>query len=291
MANDPKLLWDKCLNIIQENVTEQQYTTWFKPITFQSYEKPALMVQVPSPFVYEYLEEHYVNLLRCVLIRVFGAGTQLMYRIEADKTNNITMDLEASKRAVSVSDCASTSKNIAITNPITNVSNRDFCSQLNPNYNFENFIEGNSNKLTCSVGQAVAKQPAHTAFNPFFIFGPSGVGKTHLLNAIGIKIKELHPNLRVLYVSAHLFQVQYTDSVRNNTVNDFINFYQTIDVLLIDDIQEFTALTKDTKYILPHLQPSASKWATTCTYIRPTANCAARHGRTTHHSFQMGIAY
>lgn len=116
--------------------------------------------------------------------------------------------------------------------------------QLNRNYSFENFIEGVSNKLPRSVGQAIAEHPKQSTFNPLFIYGASGVGKTHLVNAIGAKIKELHPTKRVLYVSAHLFQVQYTDSVRKNTVNDFINFYQTIDVLIIDDVQEFASLTK-----------------------------------------------
>ena len=110
---------------------------------------------------------------------------------------------------------------------------------LNPEYNFETFIEGYSNKLSRSVAEAVALNPAKTIFNPLFLYGASGVGKTHLANAIGTKIKELYPEKRVLYVSAHLFQVQYTDSVRNNTTNDFINFYQTIDILIIDDIQEF----------------------------------------------------
>lgn len=244
MESSPQVLWERCLQIIKENVTEQQYKTWFTPIICSSYEQETVTVQVPSQFVYEYLEEHYVNLLRRVLNRVFGAGTKLLYRVEADKTNNITVDLEASPRPVAA----------AAPRPVTNANKapnvlqapmpQDLDPQLNPNYNFENFIEGISNKLPRSVGQAIAEHPKQSTFNPLFIYGPSGVGKTHLVNAIGTKIKELYPQKRVLYLSAHLFQVQYTDSVRNNTVNDFINFYQTIDVLIIDDVQEFASLTK-----------------------------------------------
>jgi chromosomal replication initiator protein len=124
-------------------------------------------------------------------------------------------------------------------------------SQLNPNYTFDNFVEGFSNKLPRTVGVAIANNPRQVTFNPLFIYGPSGVGKTHLVNAIGNKLRELHPEKRVLYVSAHLFQVQYTDSVRQNTVNDFISFYQSIDILIIDDVQEFT--TKATQQTFFHI--------------------------------------
>ena len=120
---------------------------------------------------------------------------------------------------------------------------QDLDPHLNPNYNFENFIKGDSNEFSRTVAETVAQNPART-FNPLFLYGPSGVGKTHLINAIGTRIKELYPEKRVLYVSAHLFQVQYTDSVRTNHFNDFISFYQTIDVLIIDDIQEFAGVTK-----------------------------------------------
>jgi chromosomal replication initiator protein len=128
-------------------------------------------------------------------------------------------------------------------NPMQAPAPQDLDPHLNPNYNFENFIKGVSNEFSRTVGETVAKNPAKT-FNPLFLYGPSGVGKTHLTNAIGTRIKELYPEKRVLYISAHLFQVQYTDSVRTNHFNDFINFYQTIDVLIIDDIQEFAGVTK-----------------------------------------------
>jgi chromosomal replication initiator protein len=243
MGNSPELLWESCLKIIQENVSAQQYNTWFKPITCQSFKDCTLTVQVPSQFVYEYLEEHFVVLLRSVITRIYGKGTRLTYCIIADKTNNITVDYEATQRPAILQQRRTTKANKA-PDSMASSEPQDLDPHINPNYNFDNFIEGASNKLPCTVAHAVAEHPSQTTFNPLFIFGPSGVGKTHLLNAIGTKIKELFPTKRVLYVSAHLFQVQYTDSVRNNTVNDFINFYQTIDVLLLDDIQEFAALSK-----------------------------------------------
>lgn len=238
-------LWNRCLKVIRDNVPETTYNTWFVPIIPLKYENKALTVQVPSQFFYEFLEEKFIDLLRATLYKEIGEGTKLMYRVLTDKTNNITVDLEASNRSAAIPQRSTTRIDMRKTpTPLQSPAPQDLDPRLNPNYNFENFIEGYSNKLSRTAGEAVALNPAKTTFNPLFIYGPSGVGKTHLANAIGTKIKELHPNKRVLYVSAHLFQVQYTDSVRNNTINDFINFYQTIDVLIIDDIQEFASLTK-----------------------------------------------
>ncbi len=240
-------LWNRCLEIIRDNVPDSTYTTWFIPIVPLKYEDNTLVVQVPSQFFYEFLEEKFVDLLRRTLYKVIGEGTKLMYNVMVDRTSvpNQTVNLEASNRSIAIPQ----------NTPIRNGGNKaptilnapapqDLDPHLNPNYNFETFIEGYSNKLSRSVAEAVAKNPAGTAFNPLFIHGASGVGKTHLANAIGTRIKELYPDKRVLYVSAHLFQIQYTDSVRHNTTNDFINFYQTIDILIIDDIQEFIGVTR-----------------------------------------------
>ena len=239
------VLWNRCLDIIKDNVPDTTYNTWFAPIVPLKYEDKTLYLQIPSQFFYEILEERFVDLIRKTLYKVIGEGTKLMYNVMVDKTSipNQTVNLEASNRSTAV-----TPKNIFDGNKAPNFLQapavQDLDPHLNPNYNFENFIEGYSNKLSRSVAEAVALKPGGTAFNPLFLYGASGVGKTHLANAIGTKIKEIYPEKRVLYVSAHLFQVQYTDSVRNNTTNDFINFYQTIDVLIIDDIQEFAGVTK-----------------------------------------------
>lgn len=237
-------LWNGCLKVIRDNVPETTFKTWFVPIIPMKYENKALTVQVPSQFFYEFLEEKFVELLRATLYKEIGEGTKLMYRVLTDKTNNITVDLEASNRSIAIPNKNNIREANKTPNALKTPAPQDLDPRLNPNYNFENFIEGYSNKLSRTAGEAVAQNPAKTTFNPLFLYGPSGVGKTHLANAIGTKIKELFSGKRVLYVSAHLFQVQYTDSVRNNTINDFINFYQTIDVLIIDDIQEFASLTK-----------------------------------------------
>lgn len=237
------VLWEHCLKIIGDNLSESSFNTFFKSIIPVEYKGKTLTLGVPSHFVCEYLEEHYLDLLRTTLYRVYGEGTQLIYKILVDKTNNQTVEQESSNRSMAVQPREIRKGNTA-PNLLQAPAVQDLDPRLIPNYNFENFIEGISNKLSRTAGEAVAQNPAKTSFNPLFIYGPSGVGKTHLINAIGTRIKELYTDKRVLYVSAHLFQVQYTDSVRNNTVNDFINFYQSIDVLIIDDIQEFATLTK-----------------------------------------------
>ena len=128
--------------------------------------------------------------------------------------------------------------------PFDRVETADFDSQINQKYTFDNFFQGESNRLARTAAEAVEVNPAKTAFNPLFVYGKSGVGKTHMCHAIGSKVLELYPHKRVLYVTAHLFKVQYMDAKRFNTINDFINFYQNIDILIIDDIQELTGLEK-----------------------------------------------
>ena len=232
--------WDRALALIKGNVSEQQYNTWFKPIIFESFDEATktLLVQVPSPFVYEYLEENYVDLLSKVLRHVFCDGIRLTYRVVTYKEHKLTQDIQAEPVEKGEFMQPTTSANQSPT-VLDAAVPQAIDSQLNPHQTFGNFIEGASNKLPRAVGLSIAEHPNTSQFNPMFIYGPSGCGKTHLINAIGMQIKKIYPAKRVLYVSARLFQVQYTDSVRQNTVNDFINFYQTIDVLIVDDIQEW----------------------------------------------------
>ncbi|MCK9160861.1 MAG: chromosomal replication initiator protein DnaA [Bacteroidaceae bacterium] len=259
--SDHVKLWNRCLDIIKDNVPESTYKTWFAPIIPLKYDDKILYLQVPSQFFYEFLEDKFIDLLRKTIYKVIGENTKLMYNVMVDKTSipNQTVNLEASQRSTSVERTKIAKDGNKAPNIYQAPAVQDLDPHLNPDYNFETFIEGYSNKLSRSVAEAVSLHPAGTAFNPLFIHGPSGVGKTHLANAIGTKIKELYPEKRVLYVSAHLFQVQYTDSVRHNTTNDFINFYQTIDVLIIDDIQEFAGVTKTQNtffHIFNHLHQS-----------------------------------
>ena len=246
MKTTPNTLWDKCLFLIKENVTEQQFNSWFKPIVFESYDdaNKILRVQVSSMLVYEYLEENYIDLLSKVLTRVFGQGVRLTYRVLTDKVNHLTQDLQQDSYAANVQPQRPTARANQSPTVLDAAQPQDIDSQLDVHKTFANYIEGDSNKLPRSIGQSIAEHPNTTQFNPMFIYGPSGCGKTHLINAIGLRTKQLYPQKRVLYVSARLFQVQYTNAVRNNTVNDFINFYQTIDVLIVDDIQEWISATK-----------------------------------------------
>lgn len=248
MKVKPTELWQQALLLIKENVTGQQFNTWFKSIVFESFNEKnkTVLVQVPSPFVYEYLEENFIDLLSKVLKRIFGEGVQLSYRIVTDKTNNLSQVVEADPaddiRNEAKSKRPTTRGNQSQT--VLDVADNDLDPQLNIHQTFNNFIEGESNKLPRSIGLYIADHPNTTQFNPMFIYGPSGCGKTHLVNAIGVAVKKRYPQKRVLYISARLFQVQYTNSVLQNTTNDFINFYQTIDVLIVDDIQEWMTATK-----------------------------------------------
>ena len=258
MKQSPTLLWEKCLQIIKANVTEQQFKTWFEPIVFESYfpARMTVLVQVPSPFVYEYLEGNFVDLISKVLKRVFGSGVKLEYRIITDKTNNKAMVVQSDNTQEVMEKPVPSTKANQSYSVLDAAKPQEIDSQLNPQQTFDNFIEGASNKLPRAVGLTIAEQPATTMFNPMFIYGPSGCGKTHLINAIGLRIKKNYPQKRVLYVSARLFQVQYTNAIIHSTINDFINFYQTIDVLIVDDIQEWmtSAKTQNTFFhIFDHL--------------------------------------
>ncbi len=254
MEQNPQFIWEQCLDFYRSNVTPEQYNATFAYTELESYENGRLILAVPSAFIRDMLETRFQNLIRASFKKYFGnERIQLFYRITvAEKTNVIEGEsAPAPKNNGKPLDNASESPKDQIERPA-----QDIDSQLKKEYNFESYLEGESNRLARSVGESIAKNPAQT-FNPFFVYGPSGCGKTHLINAIGLRIKELHPQLRVLYLSAHLFTVQYTDAVRQNKVNDFIGFYQTIDILILDDIQELSGKTGTQNtffHIFNHLQ-------------------------------------
>lgn len=239
LMNNLSQQWNKCLEIIKDNLTPEQFKAWFEPIVAVKYQNDSLTLKAPSHFFVERIEEHYLYLLSQTLKRVFGPNVKLEYSF------NI-----ADKEVINKADGASAKlKNKEIidktqpTNPFVSTTIDNIDPQLNLRYTFENYCDSNSNKLAVSIGKAVADHPENSPFNPMFIFGATGVGKTHLMQAIGIKIKENNPRARVLYLTARVFENQYTSSVRQNKVNDFINFYMSIDVLLLDDIQEFAGKT------------------------------------------------
>ena len=245
MKAGPDARWDKALAQIRENVTEQIYKTWFKPIVFEHFDDASkvILVQVPSAFVYEYLEENFVELMGRVLYNCFGAGIKLSYRIVTDKEHNLSQDIETDSPDT-VAKPANRTKANSDGKKASVEQSQELDSQLDMHRTFSNYIEGDSNKLSRSVGLSIAEHPNTMQFNPMIIYGPSGCGKTHLINAIGVHCKQLYPQKRVLYISARLFQVQYTNAYLHGTINDFIAFYQTIDMLIVDDIQEWITATK-----------------------------------------------
>lgn len=256
--------WARCLEIIKCNVTEQDFRTWFQPIDFVTYdqERKELLLRVPSEFFFEMLDGQFKKLMHNVMWRVYSKDTFITYRIQ--KTDDTTIDRETTPTNAKLRK-GKDDKLQAPRKPSTD----DLDPQLNQEYRFENFIEGESNKFAYSVGKAIADNPKQTTFNPFFIHGSSGVGKTHLVNAIGMRIKELHPKHRVLYVAAHQFMVQFTESRRTNTFNNFIAFYQTIDTLIIDDIQELASSTMTATqdaffHVFNHLKMNGKQIIMTC---------------------------
>ncbi len=242
-------VWNNCLAFIQDNIQPQAFKTWFEPIKPIKLQDNALSIQVPSKFFYEWLEEHYVKLLKVALTRELGENAKLVYIIKMENTYGnrepFTEQIPSANRgqvSPQEMDVPIQSKNPELKNPfvIPGIRNIKIESQLNPNYNFDNFLEGDSNRLARSAGLAVANKPGGTSFNPLLIFGGVGLGKTHLAHAIGVEIKDKYPERTVLYISAEKFTQQYIESVKKNTRNDFIHFYQLIDVLIIDDVQFFS---------------------------------------------------
>jgi chromosomal replication initiator protein len=241
-------IWQNCLDIIKDNVNQQSYKTWFEPIRPVKLNGSVLTIQVPSQFFYEWLEEHYIDLLKKTINKELGPEGRLEYSIIMENNyrnaNPYTINIPAvshkSLKNPAVSMPIDLNSN-SIKNPfiLPGLKKMNVESQLNPNYSFDNLVEGDCNRLARSAGFAVANKPGGTAFNPLLIYGNVGLGKTHLANAIGIEIKKNFPNKTVLYVQAEKFITQFVDAVKNNSHNDFIHFYQMIDVLIIDDVQFF----------------------------------------------------
>jgi chromosomal replication initiator protein len=251
MQKNHKTVWENCLKVIKDNINYQSFKTWFEPIKPIKIENNALTIQVPSQFFYEWLEEHYITLLKKTIKKELGLEGRLEYSIIMDNStvssSPISMKVPTANKKALKNPVADMPVNLnkdassTIPNPfiIPGLKKLNIQSNLIDSYSFENFIEGDCNRLARSAGFAVASNPGKTAFNPLFIYSNVGLGKTHLSHAIGIQIKTNYPEKTVLYVSSEQFTHQFIESVRNNNQNDFIHFYQMIDVLIIDDIQFF----------------------------------------------------
>ena len=265
MSLNHNTLWNHSLNIIKDNVPELSYSTWFTPIVPLKYEEKALLIQVPSHFFYEQLENQYADLIGKALLRITGENTRLLYQVMVSDT---PMRLVPESYQPNVNKLSNIPTRPAMpSNPFDQIAPGKLESQLNGNLNFGNFIGGESNMLARTAGYSIAEKPGKTVFNPLFVYGKSGVGKTHLLHAIGNSALRQNKNLRVLYVSSHLFQVQYSQAYLNNSVNDFIHFYQSIDILLIDDIHELSGKTGTQNvffHIFNHLHQNGRQLVITC---------------------------
>ncbi len=271
MSEEHKAVWDKCLNVIKDNVPGSSFKTWFEPIEPIKLTEKVLTIQVPSAFFYEYLEEQFIDILRRTLRMVLGNGAKLEYNVViGDKnenepytvsypTNNNIKIVNSPLTIPLKSDDKTVCRNPFV---IPGIQKLQIDPQLKPDNTFENFIEGDCNRLARSAGFAVAQNPGGTAFNPLMIYGNSGLGKTHLAQAIGIEVKERLPDKIVLYVNANKFQTQFTEATRNNNRNDFLHFYQMIDVLILDDVQEFAGKEKTQEtffHIFNHLHQSGKQ--------------------------------
>ena len=251
MKEAAEKVWSRCLEFIKDNITEQPFNTWFAPIVPVELEGNTLKIKVPSKFFCEWLEENYISLLKSAMTFTLGVNSRLVYIVDTPLTKEQLPSTNRPELAKQTLTLATETKDPGLKNPFVIPGIREITvdPQLNLHQNFDNFVEGASNRLARSAGMAVANKPGGTAFNPLFIFGGVGLGKTHLAHAIGIDIKEKYPKKKVLYVSAEKFTQQFISASTakdkdKNTLNDFIHFYQLIDVLIVDDIQFLSGKVK-----------------------------------------------
>ncbi|MFL0163110.1 chromosomal replication initiator protein DnaA [Aquirufa salirivi] len=258
-------LWNKCLNIIRDDISEQSFMTWFNPIVPLKFQNNTLTIQVPSQFFYEWLEENFVSSLRKAIDQTIGRQGMLEYSIIVDKGDRknppLSFNLPTTNQQNTSKDF---NQNQAAKSPFQfkNLDSLELDSYLIPKYTFDKFIEGDCNRLGRAAGMAVANKPGLTSFNPLMIYGGVGLGKTHLIQAIGNEIKQQFPEKFVLYVSTEKFTNQFVNAIRNNSIEAFTNFYLQVDVLIIDDVQFLSGKekTQETFFnIFNHLHQSGKQ--------------------------------
>lgn len=237
------LVWNNCLRIVRDIIRPQSFRTWFEPIKAVKLAGSVLTIEVPSNFFREYLEEHYIDLIGKALKRVLGKEAKLEYNVRVVSGEELVTYPQQPAGEIRNKSVPFPNQALNISNPfvIPGLQQLEIDPQLNSHYSFENFIEGECNRLARSAGLNIAANPGKGTFNPLFLYGGSGLGKTHLAQAIGIAIKREFPEKIVLYVSANRFMTQYMDATTvKNKLTDFLHFYQMMDVLIIDDVHEFS---------------------------------------------------
>jgi len=233
--------WNKCLQIIKDNVNTQVFKTWFEPITALKYTDNKLTVKVPSQFFCEWIEEHFYPLLQKTIFQVLGENAKLQYQVVVDENSD---NLHSRMIKVPAFKYPPASNQIQL--PFADMPSlpESFPTYLNPRYTFDNFVKGESNQLASSAALAVCKNPGTTRYNPLVLYSETGLGKTHLVQALGNAIVRRYKNLRVLYTTSERFTMEFVNSIQNNKQNEFTNFYRSIDVLIVEDIQFFSGKEK-----------------------------------------------
>lgn len=244
-------LWQKCLVIIRDNVSQQVFRTWFESIRALSWENNKLTIQVPSQFFYEWIEEHFYTLLQKVISQILGAEARLQYQVVVDKSDDTAEDrtirLPAFRQQHPVPSSPVPQSYQQSHLPFAQEAQyvpQNFPSYLNPTYTFENFIRGESNQLAVAAAIAIAENPGGTKYNPLVLYGHTGLGKTHLIHAIGNRAQQNNPRVRVFYTNSERFTMEYVNAIQNGKINEFTNFYRSIDILIVDDIQFFSGKEK-----------------------------------------------
>lgn len=248
---DVARVWDNCLKIIRDNISYDAFRTWFEPIKPTKLDGAKLTIQLPSHFFVEFLDNKYYDLMKSTIKKELGPQGELFYSVVVvqSKNGDTSTGIPTKNRGVVKNPPVSLPISVNndggvrdLPNPfvIPGLKNVQINSQLNDSYTLDNFIEGDCNQLGRNAGIAIAAAPGKTAFNPLYIYSPSGMGKTHLSHAIGLEIKKRQPESTVLYVTCERFMHQYTSAARDKSINDFIHFYQMVDVLIVDDIQSLS---------------------------------------------------
>jgi len=215
-------IWNNCLTNIKRNVSQMTFNTWFLPIKPIDINNSTLKVLLPSQFFWEWIDEHFNSLIHSTITSVIGPDANLAYIIADEKDEEHNPVFVKQEKAVK--------KSVEIEKP-------DFETYINPRYTFDNFIKGEGNQLARAAAGAIGDNPGGTSFNPLFVYGGVGLGKTHLVQAIGNKIIQNFPLKKAIYLSSDIFTIEFVEAIQSNKVNEFSNFYRSMDVLILDDIQ------------------------------------------------------